>query len=68
MNEDGHIAERRATRIEGGRGYCIYVVPSLDMVIYKMGGTEAVRSETHASAGCHQYDGSRDNWKPAVRL
>ena len=42
MNEDGHVtgAPRDAFWKGGSGGYSIYVVPSLDMVIYKMGGTE----------------------------
>ena len=42
----------------GAGGFGIYVVPSLDMVIYKMAGNDS--SYDPAST----YDGSRDNWAP----
>ena len=42
MNEDGHIADvpRDAFWKGGSGGYAIYIVPSLDLVIWKMGGNE----------------------------
>ncbi len=54
----------------GSGGYCIYVVPSLDLVIYKMGGTEGQYDPalTRLPVTYH-YDGSRAGWKagnPAV--
>jgi CubicO group peptidase (beta-lactamase class C family) len=67
VNEDGHIAgaPRDAFWKGGSGGYCIYVVPSLDLVIYKMGGTEGQYDPklTRLPVAYH-YDGSRDNWKP----
>jgi CubicO group peptidase (beta-lactamase class C family) len=67
VNEDGHIAgaPRAAYWKAGSGGYSIYVVPSLDMVIYKMGGNESQYDPklTRLPAR-YQYDGSRDDWKP----
>ena len=41
-NADGHIlgAPKDAFFKNGSGGFCIYVVPSLDLVIYKLGGTD----------------------------
>jgi CubicO group peptidase (beta-lactamase class C family) len=66
VNEDGHIADvpRDAFWKGGAGGYCMYVVPSLDMVIYKMGGSEGQYSEALTRIPQHySYDGSRDGWK-----
>jgi CubicO group peptidase (beta-lactamase class C family) len=70
VNADGHVAgaPRDAFFKSGGGGYGIYVVPSLDLVIYKMAGSD--RQYDPALTGQPQnykYDGSRDNWKPADR-
>ncbi|HVW85003.1 MAG TPA: serine hydrolase [Bryobacteraceae bacterium] len=67
VNEDGHItgAPRDAYWKAGSGGYSIYVVPSLDMVIYKMGGTESQYDPRLTRLPVsYQYDGSRDGWKP----
>jgi len=41
------------------------VVPSLDLVLYKMGGADnAIRKSSPACPQTFEYDGSRDNWKP----
>ncbi|HTM50782.1 MAG TPA: serine hydrolase [Bryobacteraceae bacterium] len=67
VNEDGHIAgaPRDAFWKGGSGGYVIYVVPSLDMVVYKMGGTEAQYDPALTRLPVsYRYDGSRDNWKP----
>jgi CubicO group peptidase (beta-lactamase class C family) len=67
VNEDGHVAgaPRDAYWKAGSGGYSIYVIPSLDTVIYKMGGTESQYDPklTHLPV-LYKYDGSRDNWKP----
>jgi CubicO group peptidase (beta-lactamase class C family) len=66
VNEDGHIAgaPRDAFWKGGSGGYCIYVVPSLDMVIYKMGGTEGQYNPKLTRLPIkYKYDGSRNNWK-----
>jgi CubicO group peptidase (beta-lactamase class C family) len=49
----------------GSGGYAIYVVPSLDLVIWKMGGTEGQYSPDLTRLPVkYTYDGSRDGWKP----
>lgn len=67
VNEDGHVtgAPRDAFWKGGSGGYSIYVVPSLDMVIYKMGGTEGQYDPKLTRLPVnYQYDGSRAGWKP----
>jgi CubicO group peptidase (beta-lactamase class C family) len=70
VNADGHVAgaPRDAYFKSGGGGYGVYVAPSLDMVIYKMAGSD--NQYDPARTGLRQeykYDGSRDNWRPAAR-
>ena len=70
VNADGHVAgaPRDAFFKSGAGGFGIYVVPSLDMVIYKMAGNDAQYDP--AATGIKQdyayYNGSRDGWKPEV--
>jgi CubicO group peptidase (beta-lactamase class C family) len=70
VNADGHVAgaPRDAFFKSGAGGFGIYVIPSLDMVIYKMAGNDTQYDP--AATGIPQsyayYDGSRDRWKPAV--
>jgi CubicO group peptidase (beta-lactamase class C family) len=69
-NADGHVAgaPKDAYFKSGGGGYGVIVVPSLDLVIYKMAGDDSQYNP--ARTGLKQdypYDGSRDNWKPAAR-
>jgi CubicO group peptidase (beta-lactamase class C family) len=70
VNADGHVAgaPRDAFFKSGGGGFGICVVPSLDLVIYKMAGDD--RQYDPKATGIVQeypYDGSRDHWKPAAR-
>ena len=70
VNADGHVAgaPRDAFFKSGGGGYGLVVIPSLDLVIYKMAGDD--RQYDPARTGIPQdyrYDGSRDNWKPWLR-
>ena len=70
VNADGHVpgAPRDAFFKSGGGGFGIYVVPSLDLVIYKMGGNEnAYKPELTGLPQTYSYDGSRDNWKAAPK-
>jgi CubicO group peptidase (beta-lactamase class C family) len=62
-NADGHVAgaPRDAYFKDGAGGAAIYVILSLDMVIYKMAG------ETRQYASGGSADASRDNWKPVPR-
>ena len=70
VNADGHVAgaPRDAFFKSGGGGFGIIVVPSLDIVIWKMAGDDGQYDP--ARTGLTQnyaYDGSRDNWRPAAR-
>ncbi len=72
QNSDAHVlgAPRDAFWKSGAGGFCIYVVPSLDLVIYKMGGKNGQYDPT--MTGIPQppvIDPSRDelNWKPTPR-
>ena len=70
INADGHVAgaPKDAFFKSGGGGFGVIVIPSLDMVIYKMAGDDAQYNP--ARTGLKQdypYDGSRNGWKPAPR-
>jgi hypothetical protein len=70
VNADGHVAgaPRDAYFKSGGGGFGIVVVPSLDMVIYKMAGSDnQYLPERTGIPQNYPYDGSRDNWEPAAR-
>jgi CubicO group peptidase (beta-lactamase class C family) len=67
VNTDGHVAgaPRDAFYKAGAGGFGIYVVPSLDMMIYKMAGNDSHYDP--ASTGLpelYEYDGSRNKWQP----
>ena len=66
VNDDGHLSgvPKDAFWKGGAGGYAIYVVPSLDMVIYKMGGNEGQYDPALTRLPVrYKYDGSRDGWK-----
>jgi len=68
VNQNGAVAgaPRDAYWKGGAGGYCIYVVPSLDLVIYKMGGNEGQYDPKLTGLPVlYEYDGSRANWKPS---
>lgn len=70
INADGHVAgaPRDAYFKSGAGGFGVAVVPSLDLVLYRMAGDD--RQYDPAATGLKQdypYDGSRDHWKPATR-
>ncbi|HYO80591.1 MAG TPA: serine hydrolase [Bryobacteraceae bacterium] len=68
VNDDGHVPDvpRDAYWKGGAGGYAIYVVPSLDLVVYKMGGNEGQYDPALTRLPVrYTYDGSRANWKPA---
>jgi CubicO group peptidase (beta-lactamase class C family) len=70
VNADGHVAgaPRDAYFKSGGGGYGVVVIPSLDLVIYKMaGGDQQYNPALTGIPQSYKYDGSRDNWKPAAR-
>ena len=69
-NSDGHVAgaPRDAYYKSGAGGFGIFVVPSLDIVIYKLGGKD--NQYDPALTGLPQpfkYDGSRNDWQPIPR-
>jgi CubicO group peptidase (beta-lactamase class C family) len=67
QNADGHVfgAPRDAFFKSGAGGSGIYVVPSLDLVIYKMAGNDAqFNPELTGLPINYEIDHSRDNWKP----
>ncbi|MSU21133.1 MAG: class C beta-lactamase-related serine hydrolase [Pedosphaera sp.] len=69
-NSDAHVAgaPRDAFYKSGAGGFGLFIVPSLDLVIYKLGGKDSQYDP--ALTGLPQpfaYDGSRDNWQPIPR-
>jgi CubicO group peptidase (beta-lactamase class C family) len=51
----------------GSGGFCLYIVPSLDLVVFKMGGRDDQYSPDNTGLEPppqFTYDGSRDGWKP----
>jgi CubicO group peptidase (beta-lactamase class C family) len=70
VNADGHVAgaPKDAYWKTGAGGFCLYVVPSLDLAIYKMGGSDGqYKEELTGIPQEFKYDGSRDGWKPIPR-
>lgn len=67
VNENHNLANVPADAFwkGGSGGYAIYVVPSLDLVVYKMGGTEGQYDPALTRLPVnYKYDGSRAGWKP----
>ena len=69
-NADKHVAGAPADAFykSGAGGFGIFIVPSLDLVIYKMGGNNGQYDP--ALTGLPQtfkYDGSREGWTPIAR-
>ena len=70
QNSDLHVlgAPADAYYKSGAGGFGIFVVPSLDLVIYKMGGKDNQYDPALTGIkGDFKYDGSRDNWQPIAR-
>jgi len=66
-NAAGHVlaAPRDAYFKSGAGGSAIYIVPSLDLVIYKMAGSTPMFSPALTRLPVnHPVDHSRDDWKP----
>lgn len=66
-NADGHVfgAPKDAFFKSGAGGSGIYVVPSLDLVMYKMAGSDAqLNPDLTGLPLKYEMDHSRDNWKP----
>lgn len=69
-NSDGHVAgaPRDAYYKSGAGGFGLFVVPSLDLVIYKMGGNNGQYDPTLTGLPQPEpVDHSRDAWKPIPR-
>ena len=64
-NTDGHVAgaPKDAFWKSGAGGFCLYVVPSLDLVIYKLGGKTGQYEPTLTLIPQPKPDLSRDNWE-----
>jgi CubicO group peptidase (beta-lactamase class C family) len=71
INADGHVAGAPKDLFfkSGGGGFGVVVIPSLDLIIYKMAGNDRQYdpAQTHIAQDYKYYDGSRDKWKPADR-
>ncbi len=65
-NADGHIAgaPRDAFFKSGAGGFCLYVVPSLDLVIYKLGGKDNQYDPALTGLPQPEPNRERDNWTP----
>jgi CubicO group peptidase (beta-lactamase class C family) len=70
VNQDGHVAAapRDAFWKSGAGGFSIYIIPSLDMVIYKLGGDDKAYDAALTRLPQPEYDGSRTAWKPTKRV
>ncbi len=68
-NADGHVAgaPRDAFWKSGAYGFCLYVVPSLNLVLYKMGGANFQYDPTMTLIPQPEQKTDRDNWKPIPR-
>jgi CubicO group peptidase (beta-lactamase class C family) len=69
QNSDGHIAgaPRDAFWKSGAGGFALMVVPSLDLVVYKMGGNNGQYDPALTGLLQPTPDHSRDDWKPIPR-
>lgn len=66
-NADGHVfgAPKDAYFKSGAGGSGIYIVPSLDLVLYKMAGNDAqFNPDLTGLPLTYELNHSRDNWKP----
>ncbi|MBI3682648.1 MAG: serine hydrolase [Acidobacteria bacterium] len=70
VNTDGQVAgaPRDAFWKSGSGGHALYVAPSLDLVIWKLGGRDEQYSEANTGlpAPPVRYDGSRDHFTASV--
>ncbi len=67
QNTDGHVfgAPKDAYFKSGAGGSGIYIVPSLDLVMYKMSGTDSqFNPDLTGLPVNYEVNHSRDNWKP----
>ena len=68
-NADGHVigAPRDAFFKSGAGAFCIYIVPSLDLVIYKLGGNNGQYDPSLTGLPQPEPSHARDNWQPIPR-
>jgi CubicO group peptidase (beta-lactamase class C family) len=67
VNADGHLAGAPPDTFfkSGAGGFGLAIIPSLDMVIYKMAGDDSQYDPARTGlAETYTYDHSRDDWKP----
>ena len=65
-NSDGHVAgaPRDAFYKSGAGGFGLFVVPSLDVVIYKLGGSNGQYDPSLTGLPQPVQSAARDEWKP----
>ena len=65
-NADGHVAgaPRDAFWKSGAGGFCLFVVPSLDLVIYKLGGKDQQYEESLTRIPQPSPTSDRSDWQP----
>jgi len=68
-NSDGHVAgaARDAFWKSGAGGFALMIVPSLDLVIYKLGGKDSQYEPSLTSLPQPEPGHSRDDWQPIPR-
>jgi CubicO group peptidase (beta-lactamase class C family) len=69
QNADGHVAgaPRDAFWKSGAGGFALMIVPSLDLVIYKLGGNNGQYDPSLTGLPQPEPSRSRDDWKPIPR-
>ena len=69
QNSDRHVAGGPADAFykSGAGGFGLFIVPSLDMVIYKLGGNNGQYDPALTGLPQPAPDTSRDDWKPIPR-
>jgi len=69
VNTDGHEKgiPRDAFWKSGAGGFALLIVPSLDLVIYKLGGNSGQYDPSLTGLPQPEPDHSRDDWKPIPR-
>jgi CubicO group peptidase (beta-lactamase class C family) len=68
-NADGHVigAPRDAFYKSGAGGFGLFIVPSLDLVIYKLGGKDGQYDPALTGLPQPEPGHDRDNWQPIPR-
>jgi CubicO group peptidase (beta-lactamase class C family) len=69
QNSDGHVAgaPRDAFWKSGAGGFALIIVPSLDLVIYKLGGNNGQYEPSLTGLPQPEPGHDRDDWKPIPR-